>query len=346
MPEAKLDPLARAMVDSIRGLPANVNTLKIRNTDNGEVTETSLVGPDGKADVEKIRRFAAALKPDQRRDLKQQLDSEVRRLTQEREGLEHAADYNAEQFKLLHSMREKITAWSLRGFNLQRPSASVAHRFATAMQAGEVMEHPQIGDQIKALGPFKPVSFVVEHDWAAAFEGAEDIDKGEVRPPFDEMVFEFRVSDVPVLLYIHGESRFLLIEVGGQWVALLAATFEKRVEAESWLMDPLDRQVRAICIALDAEVAITETVRAPEKLNRQRAKKGRPPLLDYHVIRLNRRQRAAPLPDEHEGGEAHRKHRLHFVRGHWRHYDNHRTWVKWHMRGDPDLGFIDKHYRL
>jgi len=31
---------------------------------------------------------------------------------------------------------------------------------------------------------------------------------------------------------------------------------------------------------------------------------------------------------------------------HWRHFENHKTWIKWHLRGDPCLGFIDKHYRL
>lgn len=37
---------------------------------------------------------------------------------------------------------------------------------------------------------------------------------------------------------------------------------------------------------------------------------------------------------------------MHFVRGHWRHYEVSKTWIRWHLRGDPDLGFIDKEYRL
>ncbi len=41
-----------------------------------------------------------------------------------------------------------------------------------------------------------------------------------------------------------------------------------------------------------------------------------------------------------------RRTRLHVVRGHWRHYEEHKTWIKWHLRGDPDLGFIQKHYSL
>ena len=105
----------------------------------------------------------------------------------------------------------------------------------------------------------------------------------------------------------------------------------------------VDKQIRAIAIALDAEVIETECVRAPEKLNKAREKRGEPPLRDYHIVSLAQRHRAAPLPD-HE--RRHRSPRLHFRRGHWRHYEEHRTWVRWTLVGNPDLGFIEKEYRL
>jgi hypothetical protein len=41
---------------------------------------------------------------------------------------------------------------------------------------------------------------------------------------------------------------------------------------------------------------------------------------------------------------ANRK-RLHLRRGHWRHFATYRTWIKWMMVGNPDLGFVDKEYR-
>lgn len=34
------------------------------------------------------------------------------------------------------------------------------------------------------------------------------------------------------------------------------------------------------------------------------------------------------------------------VRGHWRRLSTFKTWVRWHLRGNPDLGFIDKKYTL
>lgn len=63
----------------------------------------------------------------------------------------------------------------------------------------------------------------------------------------------------------------------------------------------------------------------------------------HHVISLaNRRNRPAAL-----GGDgSSRRRRLHFRRGHWRHFETHKTWIKWMLVGDPDLGFVEKEYRL
>lgn len=111
------------------------------------------------------------------------------------------------------------------------------------------------------------------------------------------------------------------------------------------LADLSFKQVRAICIALDAEVAETEVVRAPHKLNRARERRARPLIADYHTVKLARRPRPKPLP--RDGLEQATRHvRLHFRRGHWRHFEQHKTWINWTLVGDPDLGYIEKHYRL
>ncbi len=111
-------------------------------------------------------------------------------------------------------------------------------------------------------------------------------------------------------------------------------------------MDYLAGQIRAIAIALEAEVAEAIVVRAPHKLNRARAKRDQLPMLDHHVISLANRRRVAQLEEEYRDGEKRRSPRLHFVRGHWRHYSAHKIWIAWTYRGDPDLGFIDKDYKL
>jgi hypothetical protein len=191
-------------------------------------------------------------------------------------------------------------------------------------------------------------AFVVEHDWARAFENAEDFgDDAQVRLPFPACLFEFSISGRRVAVIAHefrsDEYRLMAsIETPAGWafLNLYSSQFLAPVR------DLIQRQIRAICVALEAEVAETEVVRAPYKLNRARERRGKQPVADYHVVRLARRSRLAPLPEEISGSDAGRRVRLHFRRGHWRHYENHRTWIKWTLVGDPDIGFIDKHYRL
>ena len=101
-------------------------------------------------------------------------------------------------------------------------------------------------------------------------------------------------------------------------------------------------QIRAICIALDAEVAEHEVVRAPTKLNRKREKAGKVPIPDHYVVDLSRRHRISNSSTSGEGS----KKRLHFRRGHWRHYDGFKTWVRWCLVGNPDLGFVSKDYSI
>ena len=199
-------------------------------------------------------------------------------------------------------------------------------RAKNAIRLGEVDDKLVFGLEALELTPF-----VIEHNWGAAFATAQDFADGDYKLPYDTSLFEFRDSARRICIVTGEAGHALFMQAGEFWV-----TFE-------WdpVSGPFAEQVRAVCIALDAEVAINETVRAPEKLNRNRA--GWKPLIrDYNIVRLTNR-RAAPLDTESETGT---RKRLHFVRGHWRHFSTHKTWIKWHLRGDPDLGFIDKHYRL
>jgi hypothetical protein len=185
--------------------------------------------------------------------------------------------------------------------------------------------------------------FVVRHNWAAAFAGTE-VAEGEIIAPYERCVFEFKYSDHPLIVLHDSQSggptnEVVFAELGDCWFAL----GRPDDELSSLLVD-IGAQIRAICISLDAEVTTTEVVRAPAKLNQKRAKNGLPLLVDYHVVDLSRRHRIAN--PAHGGEEPSHHKRLHFVRGHWRHFESHKTWVKWHLRGDPNLGFIDKHYSL
>jgi hypothetical protein len=198
---------------------------------------------------------------------------------------------------------------------------------------------------------------VVQHDWAAAFEKAKDFDGGEYRLPYDLSVYEFRISGSRVCFSVdadennHPNTGGLYVETPAGWMLGTPTTFRNGAWACAPVYAPLVKlcgdQVRAIAVALEAEVAITDVVRAPHKLNRKRIAAGKLPVLDYHIVSLANRKRYTPrLPEPGDIETEHARRRLHFVRGHYRHYANHKVYVSWHFRGDPDLGFIDKEYRL
>lgn len=198
-------------------------------------------------------------------------------------------------------------------------------------------------------------SFVLKHDWANALDGSNL--EGEYPFPYDVTGFEMVIGGRPVIavgvtgpyfaVYVESTDgawfdiggRFYLTEENKERMAVMAS-----LRAISPIVKLVEQEVRAVCIALDAEVATHTVVRAPERLNAKRAKAGKTALRDYHVVDLSKRTRIAnpSEPQESTG----RKVRLHFRRGHWRHFDRSKSWIKWCLAGDPNLGFVDKHYRL
>ena len=103
-------------------------------------------------------------------------------------------------------------------------------------------------------------------------------------------------------------------------------------------MDFVSDQIRAVCIALEAQVAGQDMMRREHHGQAIGGKKES----HYSVVRLANRTGRHPLAVYSAKSG---KKRLHFVRGHWRHFERHKTWIKWHVRGNTDLGFIDKEYR-
>lgn len=186
--------------------------------------------------------------------------------------------------------------------------------------------------------------FMIRHDWIAAMgEAFDPHEVGNDFPlPFPMCAFEFRVNGFHVVLWVlqpegHETTMTAFAQVGGDWVNPPVTGHEDyAVIQRCW------DQVRAACVALDAGVAVTiEGASPPEKLNAKRLRNGRPQMKALHVIDLAKRHRQGARGD----GDLARK-RLHFRRGHWRHYENTKTWVKWCLVGDPSLGFVDHHYRL
>jgi hypothetical protein len=232
---------------------------------------------------------------------------------------------------------------------LERNDCSRLHRLKEAAKAGRIVDGAKKGTTGIIEGAHHIIAlehvFVVKHDWASAFSNAQDI-SGEFKLPYSQCVFEFRLDGHNVILwgqefnlqeYEEKQSFTCFIEMGEYWYSP-----PMNVARDDFMRFAWD-QVRAICIALDAEVATHTVVRAPHKLNEKRTRDGKVPLADFHVIDLAKRHRVAnPSGATGAGGRK----RLHFRRGHWRHFETSKTWVKWCLVGNPDLGFIHKSYKL
>lgn len=254
---------------------------------------------------------------------------------------------------------QEMLAWVRRGVRLERPEQSVRHRIEAAARDKAVDDFTN-GFAYEFADMFKDAqSFVIQNDWASAFRGAGDFDTGAVHLPYPKTVFEFRVSGRAVLLlaeeqpelgsvitvlpFIEGPSGWTLAhdiymltdDLGGS--VFLDHTDPRYLP----LTKTVTEQARAVCICLEAGVSETDTIAAPARLNKAREKRGQVPLADYRVVRLGRRHQAG----DGASGEGTRK-RLHFRRGHLRHYEDKAIWIKWMLVGDPDLGFVNKEYRL
>lgn len=251
----------------------------------------------------------------------------------------------------------------MQNFKLEKPQGTSLHHLIDYVRenCGDIA--PMLTSDFK--------SFVVEHDWAKAFEGV-DMDGGEVKLPYDYTAFEFRVSGLRMIMLLGLASDevegLICTGIEGRWYVnpskIVWTKGQLKVSKEigwSWLfnrlLEQLSAQIRAVCIMLDAGVAVGEVrSQGGQGLNKKRAEKGLTPLKDYHVVSLARRYRGSTG----EGGTGVR-HRLHWRRGHWRHfmtlggaeqyidcegYTRSRTWINWQLVGDEKLGFVDKHYRL
>lgn len=285
-----------------------------------------------------VRKFKRQVKEENREE---RIKRKKAALEFENDGIQ-AKVVKVSLFDKKHPLWEEVARWGTDDFVLQKCSVSKLHKLEEAVSTGFLLA-PKARFTIINTDNIPGHVFVVEHDWAKAFEKSENIESGEFKLPYEYVGFEFAVSGRHVCAFIDEENYLqVFAQFGDYWIDLTSPDF---VALFKKLHDLLLKQIRTICIVLDAEVATTDIIRAPHKLNHQREKVGRLPLYDYHVVKLANRKKYTPLPADHVPEET-RHRRFHFVRGHWKHYANHKTWTKWYMRGDPDLGFVDKEYRL
>jgi hypothetical protein len=259
-------------------------------------------------------------------------------------------------------VNREIWDWAIQQVRLQKPNGSVLHSLIDAWKGGRLLVkpgHESTYDPSDVLN-FEFQTFVIEHDWVAVInnhatglkaELEEDALESKInfQTPYDHCCFEFAVSGKRVcfLSHRHDDSHnyflSLFVQMSMGWAQFPLKVNSEIIQEHGMAMF-LRKQFYAIGIMLDAAAIKTDVIRAPEKLNRARVRRCQLPLYDYHVVNLAKRTSPRMLP-ESVGVSERNKVRLHFRRGHWRHFDSFKTWINWMLVGDPDLGFVDKHYR-
>lgn len=370
MPKSEmLHLLQRTPAHMFPGIPAvtSAERMAIGQTVKIKTEARKLAGSDEK----RYRREMKRLSREHVRDLQRQ----IKEMDRDREAVKR----KIVSLERKEAMALELDGWLLPPFMLQRPDGSSLHRLQKAYKAGDwLIMHSVEDGQVETISEYDHgadlfddlESFVIEHDWAKALDGADISGQGgEIQVGAPVSAFEFMINDRRVIGVVvdreeeHTRRMLLTCELANGWALLrpykLTDTFEPvSIDAGTPAKMKLNSQVqplanlvakniKAICIMLEAEVAQTEVIRVDAKLNRAREKRGKLPLSDYHVVSLTRRDRVLPRAGVVLDPDREIRHvRMHFRRGHWRHYENHRTWVRWCLVGDPDLGIIEKHYRL
>lgn len=257
-----------------------------------------------------------------------------------------------------HELIHDIIEWVDNGVKLERCEAPSFKAMRKAVNDGKSIYLSKKVDAVTPAGEFEKEVFrfaevlLVQHDWGGAFASA-DLKDVTVRLPYEVCAFEFQFSGRPVIALatqFETDVAFApMIQGKDGWgipdfvVPLSGYAFEYCNDGILDLLHQIAAQITAVCVALDAEVATSDVVREPYATGRVKSNAYMIPK-GYHVVSLaNRGPRALPSDSSNPSG---RRVRMHFRRGHWRHFDDHKTWIKWMLVGNPDLGFVEKHYRL
>jgi hypothetical protein len=236
---------------------------------------------------------------------------------------------------------------------IQKNEASRVYRLAEAMMLRQLLpstyDRKESDLKVMAEAMMGLPSIVVRHNWTKALGNL--CEKGDeiisIKLPYPTCLFEFMVHGKCVIVMASDQNaegtsdrvRYLhFVEFEKDKWFECSETDEDMVK----MFVGLREQIEAICVALDSQIADQEEVQPPVAINKKRLKAGKLPLRSHHVVDLSKRFRSKRGTSE---GESTRSVRLHWRRGHWRHYtDNHRTWINWMLVGNVDLGFVDKHY--
>ena len=142
------------------------------------------------------------------------------------------------------------------------------------------------------------------------------------------------------------EPDTLRFSEGGRTIAISCSPIDEMhnagINAREVLNSAIINAMSAIAIINSPAVSSTESSDLV-RLNRQRAKRGKPPLLDHHIVHIRpavaRQLRTEMAADDEAEGR-----RLHWRRGHFKARKTGLFWWSPHLAGRKELGMVEKDY--
>lgn len=172
--------------------------------------------------------------------------------------------------------------------------------------------------------------FFVQHDWRAAFV---TVPEGDLRAPFPNCGFVFGVDGESFVVFTMDDMATVFVcKPAGPLMMMLG----KEDPIGKWLTE----QVRCVLVALDAEVVSKRESATALVIDSRGA---RPQVMKRYVLTLHGRQVGTRSENPPSGRSSPC---LHVRRGHWKHQPYGKVWSPWTLVGDPDVGRIDKDYRI
>ena len=274
--------------------PANVSFETISSLLDYEKEFPELVGLSRKDQIDYMRR-----KHD---ELKAKIDADDVRRAEIGERLDF--------LKGKSSVVNAVSDWGLTDLKLEKPAGPLFRALRrdvadgkTVAFFGDPYHEVEAKEYEKEVFRFAEV-FLIEHDWAAAFNSA-DIGDATVKLPYEVCAFEFQFSGHSVIaLATQFETSIVFTPAifwEGKWLmtdcCMSLGNIDKKDRSAQegiWqILVRMEAQIRAVCVALDAEVATSTVICEPHLSNHGR--NIHQALKPYHVVSLAHRG-PRPLP--------------------------------------------------
>lgn len=258
--------------------------------------------------------------------------------------------------------------WAKASLKLERPQGSSLHHLIRYD-----VQH-SYGQLCSVIHEYGLQSFVVENDWGKLVPKS----RGEWRLPFEKICWEFRISNVRVMVCtIASPDRTIMYMIYGRDKLWVADDYLYTLDQDGFKGQPHDNgvpdpkefcavasmvyaNIRASCIMLDASVASGEKVEPSKELVKKATRENVAPPKTHYVVRLLRRNHVKHRSRGSGEGGGYRQ-GGHWRPGRWLHYDNQdsgqekyindggfwvsKSWQPWHFAGDPNR-IIEREYRL